>query len=208
MTENIKPEILDQGTTPSQEKKCISPPLEELVAMIDQQSSQTMSSVNSESDLARRKKAEQEKNMEQHIRFSLGDTLLGINLYNAIEVGQLASLTPLPNLPKWLVGISNIRGEILSIIDLKSFFEWSPSPLKKNNPLIIVHNHKIKVGILADRIVDTQNINLDTELEHLSPDKTHRISASFIKGVVTTQEKPTYVLDINNFLSSPRLVNI
>lgn len=208
MTENIKSEILDGGTSPAPEEKFISPPLEELVAIIDQQSNQTLSSVNIESDFARLKKAEQKKNMQQHVRFTLGDTLLCISLRNAFEVGQLASLTPLPNLPTWLVGISNIRGEILSMIDLKRFFEWTPSPLKKNNPLIIVHNHKIKVGILVDNIVGTQNIHLDTELKELSPDKTHQISAPFIKGVITTHEEPMYVLDMNKLLSSPSLVNI
>ena len=84
---------------------------------------------------------------------------------------------------------------------------FSPA-LKKNNPLIIVHNHKIKVGILVDKIVATQNINLDTGLKGVTPDKTDTIFASFVKGMASSQNESTCVLDINKFLSSPRLINI
>ena len=60
-------------------------------------------------------------NREQFIRFYLNDILLAIPLKSALEIGHRPVITPLPNLPDWLLGVSNVRGEIVSIVDLKIF---------------------------------------------------------------------------------------
>ena len=61
--------------------------------------------------------------MEQYVCFHLDNILLALLLSKALEIGQKPDITPLPNLPDWVLGVSNIRGEIISIVDLKGFFK-------------------------------------------------------------------------------------
>ncbi|MFW5637374.1 MAG: chemotaxis protein CheW, partial [Thermodesulfobacteriota bacterium] len=54
----------------------------------------------------------------QLIKFMMDDLLLAVPLPKALEIGRQPVITPLPNLPGWVLGVSNIRGEIISMVDL------------------------------------------------------------------------------------------
>ncbi len=207
MTE-FNEQIMEQGFSTEAGKSIVSPPLEELVSMINKETGQTGSSKNVPSGLAQKLAQEKERFTQQFVRFGLNETVFGINLSNAMEVGQVTSITPLPNLPHWIVGISNVRGEILSIIDLKSFLEWPTTPIKKSNPFIILHNGKMKIGVLVDRIMGTLSIDQDEDLQKVKFDQGKSVSAAYITGVTKSKEDPVYLLDVNKLLGSSQMTNI
>ena len=200
-------EMIEQETAAQEETNYPGPALEDLVAIIDQETGQSRVQ-NPAIHLAQKIAQDERRQTEQFVRFGLNETIFGINLANAMEVGQLTSITPLPNLPHWLVGISNIRGEILSIVDLKSFFDWPTTPIKRSNPFIILHNTKIKIGILVDRIMGTMNINQDENLQKVRFDKGKSAAAAFITGVTKSSKEPVYLLDVYKLLNSAQMMNI
>ena len=96
----------------------------------------------------------------QYIKFLLDEIVLGIPLTNALEIEQLSEITPLPSLPHWILGICNIRGEIISVVDLRGFFQMPLSSLKSVTPLIVIRNKAQKTSLRVDKIMGLLSVDL------------------------------------------------
>ena len=144
----------------------------------------------------------------QYIRFILADISLAVPLTSALEIGRMPEITPLPNLPGWILGISNVRGEIVSIIDPKGFFGWSLQKKIRDPHFIILHNKEIKTGLLVDRIAGI--ISLDESDTDLQDEPIHKTELEiklepYISDTSILEDKPLYVIDVDKLLSDPRM---
>jgi len=145
---------------------------------------------------------------KQYIKFILGDISLAVSITSALEIGRMPDVTPLPNLPGWILGISNVRGEIVSIVDPKGFFGWPLQKKIREPHFIIVHNNEMKIGLLVDRIEGMVSLDeIDTDIQDEPIDKTElEIKLEpYISDVSISEEKPLYVVDVDKLLSDPRM---
>jgi len=182
----------------------IAPTLEDLIARIDRETGQAMVDVRSDEEESPSLSKVVKYGFDQFITFALENTLLALPLLSALEIGHRPMITPLPNLPDWVLGVSNIRGEVVSIVDLKTYFELPSSGTKRGRRLIIVHNRDMKVGVLVDRIMGILSLDrIDTDIQK-SPHREGEIY-SFISGVVVSGENLLNILDVDKLLSSPRM---
>ncbi len=117
------------------------------------------------------------------------------------EVYPMKELTPLPCTLPFLLGIINVRGQILSVIDLKKFFDLPDKGLTDLNKVIIVQSGDMQLGILADIILGVRTISLQ-DLQTSLPTLTG-IRAEYLRGV--TRER-LVVLDVGKILSDPRMI--
>jgi purine-binding chemotaxis protein CheW len=98
----------------------------------------------------------------RHICIGFGNMEFAISISSVSEAGESLSVQSLPLLPEWISGITNIRGEILSVVDLNLFFgaeniTSQPSyPKSKTKPYLIVHNADTKLAITTDKILATR----------------------------------------------------
>jgi len=188
---------------PKGEAKKAPQDLSELIAEIDRETPKTP---GGEFDQEVASKGPGEDPAGQYIRFTLSDTLMGIPLSSGLEIGHLPDITPLPNLPDWVLGISNIRGDIISIIDFKGFFGWPSRGPERGNRFIVVHNEDMKVGIMVDGIMGILTLDrIDTDIRD-SPFEREEISL-YIAGFVISEKQPLYILDTDKLLSSQRMTS-
>ncbi len=145
-------------------------------------------------------KVSEEKNIEV-IKFSLAYETYGVETLYVREVFPLKELTSLPSTPAFLLGITNVRGRILPVIDIKRFFNLPEKGLTDLNKLIILHSEDFELAILADLIIDVLNINLVT-LQPSLPTLTG-IRADFLKGVTMDG---VIVLDGEKILNDRRII--
>jgi purine-binding chemotaxis protein CheW len=117
------------------------------------------------------------------------------------EVYPLKTFTPLPCTPPFVLGIINIRGQILSIVDLKNFFDLPEKGLTDLNKVIVVHDANMAFGILADALLGVRSIPLG----HIQPSlpTLTGIRAAYLKGV--TGER-LVILDAAKLLADKRLI--
>lgn len=181
--------------------------LEQLIAEIERETSEIPSLDDAAPEYAGKSLEIPEQPVferEQFIRFYLNDILLAIPLQSALEIGHRPVITPLPNLPDWVLGVSNIRGEIISIVDLKNFLGLSSHGIRRNRRFVVAHNRDMKVGLVVDRILDILTCDLsETEVQE-SPYEEGEISV-YISGVITSAEYILNILDINKLLTSSRM---
>ncbi len=141
-----------------------------------------------------------------------GESLLGLSillsdetylLYSeyVTEVLPLNEITPLPCTPAFILGIINVRGRILSVINLKNFLGLPERGITNLNRVIVAKFEDIEVGLLADEVLNHQSVSihkLQTELPMLSD-----IQREFITGITAKGE---IVFNLKGFLSSKKII--
>jgi len=117
------------------------------------------------------------------------------------EVYPLTELTPVPCTPDYIFGVINIRGQILTIIDMKKLFDLPEKGITNLNRVIIVQEKDMGLGILADEIIGIRNIP-KSGLNPPLPTMTG-IHAGYIKGVTG---EGLILLDMERFLNDRQLI--
>ena len=146
------------------------------------------------------RKGEAEEYIEV-LAFLLAHETYAIETQFIREVYPLTDLTPLPCTPDYIFGIINIRGQILTILDMKKFFDLPEKGLTNLNRVIVVEEQGLALGILADEIIGIRNIP-KSGLNPPLPTMTG-IHAGYIKGVTG---EGIILLDMERFLNDSQLI--
>jgi chemotaxis signal transduction protein len=91
----------------------------------------------------------------QYLRFFLQKTQFALPMQQTVEITLRTDITPLPNLPSWLLGICNVRGEIISVVDLGQVLGLAHPGRSLGAHLILIRDGGMVVGMLADKIAGT-----------------------------------------------------
>ncbi len=135
------------------------------------------------------------------VEFTLGPEHYGVDSTLVREVYPLRDLTPLPGTPPFILGLMNVRGQILSITDLCTLFSLPAGGLRNANRVIILKNPVREFAILVDAIIGMRIIPL-TDLQEDLPTLTG-MAGEFIKGITPDR---LAVLDGEKLLTDNRLV--
>lgn len=135
------------------------------------------------------------------IEFRLADEAYAVEAAHVAEVFPLAALTRLPCAPPFVRGIINVRGEIVSVVDLKRFFELPAHGISDLNKVILLRDEQLVFGILADRVEGTGWV-AEAELQPALPTFGDR-RRDYLKGIAAGTR---VVLDVPRLLADPRLV--
>ena len=135
------------------------------------------------------------------VEFRLANEIYGIESAFVREVFPLKDFTPLPGVPPFVLGIANIRGQILSIIDLKKFFGLPQTGLGQLNKLIILRDENMEFAILADDILDTHSIAIG-EIQN-PPSTISGPGADYLRGVIA---RGTILLDAGKILRDEKII--
>jgi purine-binding chemotaxis protein CheW len=141
------------------------------------------------------------RSLLQIVEFVLGPERYGIESSRIREIYPLNEFTPLPCTPAFVLGLVNVRGQILSIINIKKLFDLPEKGLTDLNKIIIVHAHSIELGILADAILGTRSIAPE-ELHPALPTLTG-IRADYLQGIT---KDSLVVLDVGKILADERIL--
>lgn len=147
---------------------------------------------------------EREQKAEEYfevVEFLLAYEKYAIETAYIREVYPLRELTPLPCTPRFVLGIINVRGQILSVIDIKKFFDLPEKGLTDLNKVIILHTNNMEFGILADKILGVRSIAAG-EMQPSLPTLTG-IRAEYLKGVT---EEMRIILDAKKILNDDRIL--
>ena len=132
--------------------------------------------------------------------FSLSGETYAIGSEHVAEVVPFKQFTPLPNTPSWVVGIVDVRGRVVSVVDLRILFELPLSALADRNSLVILEDREMEFALLIDKVQGITRLRRDAlqrEVANLAG-----IRATYLLGV--TAEQWT-VLDGSRLLGDPAM---
>ena len=95
------------------------------------------------------------------VTFSLGQQMFGIDMKALIEIREWEEPTPLPSVPPFIKGVTNLRGTVVPVVGLAERLGWTPSVLHSRSCILVVTIAGKQAGFLVDEVADIIVINDD-----------------------------------------------
>ncbi len=136
---------------------------------------------------------------DQYLTFILAGEEYGIDILRVQEIRGWESATNIPNTPDFILGVINLRGAVVPIIDLRSRFGLESIEFSKTTVVIVVKIEDKEgdriMGIVVDAVSEVYNISEDMLRE--APDLGGAINTDFVKGLATVDEKMIILLNVD-----------
>ena len=122
----------------------------------------------------------------QWVTFHLEDETYGINVMQVQEVLRYTEIAPVPGAPAYVLGIINLRGNVVTVIDTRARFGLVGNDVTDNSRIVIIEADKQVIGILVDSVAEVVYLR-SSEIDS-TPNIGTEESAKFIQGVSTETE--------------------
>ena len=130
--------------------------------------------------------------------FYVGDALCGMDILNVQEINKLIEMTSVPQAPEYVMGIINLRGQIVTVIDLGKKLGLSAHELSESSRNIIVNSRNEHVGLMVSKISDVVEADL-SKVEN-PPANIGSVQGIFFTGVYKTEDSLIGILDADRVL--------
>lgn len=130
--------------------------------------------------------------------FYVGEALCGMDILQIPEINRHMEVTRVPQAPEYVVGVLNLRGRIVTIIDLGRKLGLSRTELTDASRNIIVNSKDEHIGLLVDRIADVVQAHWDRV--EPPPANIGGVQGKFFQGVFKTEDSLISILDVEKVL--------
>lgn len=130
--------------------------------------------------------------------FKLDKEYYGIPIDKVISIEKIEKSTRVPNSPKHVKGVINLRGEVITLIDLRQKLNMELKETNNNSRIIIVSNDDIVAGLIVDSSSEVMEINKDN-IDN-PPSTTENDYLSFVYGIGKTADKLVILLELSKIL--------
>ena len=142
----------------------------------------------------------------QLIVFNLGDEEFSAEISQVREIIMAGVITPIPDSPEFIKGVTNIRGEIGVVIDLKARFFLSAKEEVESKHILITEQEKNLFGLMVDEVTEVLRIP-GREIKP-TPDLVTRIDRTNVSGMITLENRLIIMLDLTKVLSEEELARL
>jgi chemotaxis signal transduction protein len=138
----------------------------------------------------------------QYIVFSLGALNYAVPMRQVREVATMPNLTSVPNSPAWLLGIANLRGDLVAHVDLRRFFGLVDNPDASSRVAIVQSSTgQTRAGLCVDRVMGLRRLSVDNP-ESVDP----RVAgAGYLTSRVPFEQGVVFLLDVDALLASQKM---
>lgn len=136
---------------------------------------------------------------EQFLTFFMGHEEFGVNILSVQEIRGWDPVTPIPNSPRHVVGVMNLRGTVVPIVDLRMCFGIEKPQYTEQTVVIILavlaECSKKVIGVVADAVSDVYNFSGDAIQP--SPELSQSEQAQYVKGLASTDARMVILLELS-----------
>ena len=141
--------------------------------------------------------------MLQWVTFQLDEEIYGVNVMQVQEVLRVTEIAPVPGAPSYVLGIINLRGNVVTVLDTRARFGLPQQDVGDSSRILIIESADQVVGILVDSISEVVYLR-ESEIEP-APNVGNEESSRFIQGVCNREEELLILVDLNKFLTEDEL---
>lgn len=135
----------------------------------------------------------------QWVTFNLDGETYGVNVMQVREVLRHTEIAAVPGAPDYVLGIINLRGNVVTVIDTRHRFGLSPGEITDNTRIVVIEADKHVVGILVDSVAEVVYLRL-SEIEK-APSVGNEESAKFIQGVCHKNNELLILIELDKLLT-------
>lgn len=137
--------------------------------------------------------------IQQWVTFRLDNETYGINVMQVQEVLRYSEIAPVPGAPAYVLGIINLRGNVVTVIDTRQRFGLGSTPITDNSRIVIIEADKQVIGILVDSVAEVVYLR-QSEIE-TAPNVGTDESAKFIQGVCNKNNELLILVDLEKMMT-------
>ena len=138
--------------------------------------------------------------------FRLGDEIYGINVMQIREVLRHSEITPVPGAPGYVLGIINLRGNVVTVIDTRKRFGLAPGNIDEQARIVIVEVDTQVVGMLVDSVADVTYLR-QSEIE-TTPNIGNEETSKFIQGVCNKDDELLILIELERMIDTSPVVDV
>jgi chemotaxis signal transduction protein len=141
----------------------------------------------------------------EFVVFTLAGTDYAVPIGKLVEMSRPLPVTPVPNLPEWVLGVANVRGDIVSLVDLRLFLglERCERPAQQRLLVVRARGEDMTAGLLVDQVRGLRRLPASS-FEALAAPVTDRVGA-YLQGLAECGGRLLAVLDLDRLLLSPEM---
>lgn len=135
----------------------------------------------------------------QWVTFRLAGETYGINVMQVQEVLRYSEIAPVPGAPSYVLGIINLRGNVVTVLDTRNRFGLQPAEVTDQTRIVIIEADKHVIGILVDAVAEVVYLR-HSEIE-TAPNVGNEESAKFIQGVCHKSDELLILVELDKLLT-------
>ncbi len=178
--------------------------LDELMAALDLEALQAFGRPEPEA-LGQRRWSARASAEDQHVVFSLAGTDYAVPGATVREIGRPPQVTPVPNVPDWVLGVANVRGDVLSVVDLRAFLGLERGGHGRDSRMLVVRAREedMATALIVDRVRGIRAVPADA-VAAPTADADPRV-APYLRGVSEHGGRLLVLLDLDRLLLSAEM---
>ena len=149
--------------------------------------------------LSTTKNADSNDQVLQWVTFKLESETYGVNVMQVQEILRYTEIAPVPGAPSYVLGIINLRGNVVTVIDTRARFGLMSAEATDNSRVLIIEAEEQVIGILADSVAEVVYLR-SSEIDS-APNIGTEESAKFIQGVSNRDGELLILVDLNKLLN-------
>lgn len=134
----------------------------------------------------------------------LGSDRYAVPITSVREILRVGRLTPVSTAPAFVIGVINLRGVIMTVLDLRVFFGLEPGPIGADARIIIAEGGGMVVGILVERVEEIVDLPAGRVKPPLSQAK--GVVEDYVVGIAAHGEQMVVLIDLDKVLRNPRVI--
>lgn len=151
---------------------------------------------------------EEDTQKDKYLIFSIGKESYGIDISYVIEIIGLEPITEIPEVPKYVKGVINLRGKIIPVVDIRIKFKKEEKEYDDRTCIIVVEIGSICIGLIIDRVLEVISIDED----NISPPpkliKNADSGNKYIKGIGKVQNEVRLIINCDKLIEEEELENL
>jgi len=141
----------------------------------------------------------EDADQQQFLTFRLGGEEYGVGILTVQEIRGWSSVTKVPHTPAWLLGVINLRGVVVPIIDLRIKFDLASAEYNETTVVIILTVATRVIGVVVDAVSDV--ITLGSQQIKLAPSLGNGAETQHIIGFGTLDERMRILMDVEKLMA-------
>ncbi len=180
------------------------PSMEAVISQIDREV-QTTSPLAKSGAAVSGKLQKSQATHTKFIIFTLGGSKYAVPIHQVIEVGEPQRITPVPNVPDWVLGVTNLRGDIISVVDCGAFLNIHEKASLTLSSMCVVRNKRqdMTTSLMVDNIEGM--LNLEEQFIAQPETSSNNQLLDFLQGIYEHGGQLLNVLNLEGLLSSMEL---
>ena len=147
---------------------------------------------------AQKEKKVQTEEVLQLVSFNIGQEEFGLDIQRIQEINRMVDITRVPNSPEFVSGVINLRGKVITIIELRKRFGFPPKEKDKNTRIIVVELGEAVIGFIVDAVQEV--IRIPKNITEPPPPIVAGIGSEYITAVAKLENRLLILLDPDRIL--------